>query len=189
MVRAGLDKGTKKGEIAEREGFAQLAMTKESNGLINLFHGQTECKKNRFGKPPKPDQTLAILGAGLMGAGIAQVSVDKGFTTILKDVTNAGLARGINQVQKGLDKSVKRRKTTKFIADQYMSGLIPTMAYGDIAKADMVIEAVFEDIDLKHRVVREAEAVMREDCVFATNTSALPIADIAKASVRPENVS
>merc|ERR1719507_2894362 len=81
---------------------------KEAKGLISLFHGQTDCKKNKVGAPAKRSNTVGILGAGLMGAGIAQVSVDKGMTTIMKDMNYAGLSRGMNQVQDGVDKKVKR---------------------------------------------------------------------------------
>ncbi|XP_023340375.1 trifunctional enzyme subunit alpha, mitochondrial [Eurytemora carolleeae] len=188
VLRTGLDKGAAEGYIAEHTKFGELVATPESKGLISLFHGQTECKKNKFGKPAHRSNTVGILGAGLMGAGIAQVSVDKGMTTILKDMSSAGLARGVNQVQDGIDKKVKRKKIAKLDGERYMANLIPALDYSEFHKVDMVIEAVFEDINIKHRVIKEVEKHMRPDAIFASNTSALPISEIAKASMRPEKV-
>lgn len=122
-------------------------MTKESKALMGLYRGQTQCKKNKFGAPQEVKQ-LAVLGAGLMGAGIAQVSVDKGLQTILKDTTLPALGRGQQQVFKGLNDKVKKKTLTSFERDAMFSNLIGQLDYRGFEKADMVIEAVFEDSTL-----------------------------------------
>ena len=188
-VEYGYKNGLKKGLENETKLFGEAGATPESRALVNLFFGMTNAKKNPLESEIKPVQTLGILGAGLMGSGIADVSINKGnYSVLLKDRTMEDAAKGEKAIWEDLNKKTKKRILTDFERDQIFSRVTGTDSYDAFGKADVVIEAVFEDLELKRRIVAEVEANTGNDCIFATNTSSLPISEIAKGAKRPENI-
>lgn len=188
-VKYGLKNGLKKGIENEAKLFGQAGATPESRALVNLFFGMTDAKKNPLESEVKPVKTIGVLGAGLMGSGIADVSINKGkYDVLLKDRSLDDAARGEKAVWDELQKKTKKRILSTFERDQIFSRLTGTDSYNAFGKADVVIEAVFEDLDLKRKIVAEVEAKTANHCIFATNTSSLPISDIAEGAKRPENI-
>jgi enoyl-CoA hydratase/long-chain 3-hydroxyacyl-CoA dehydrogenase len=190
--------GKSKRECLEYEAdrFVEMAQTTVSPALIGLFDGMNSVKKNRFGKADHETKTIAVLGAGLMGAGIAQVSAEKGYKVLLKDRDSASIAGpfGEKYLNDNWDAKVKKKKMTAHARNIADSNIVPLTDEENSSwqrhfnQADMVIEAVPENLELKHKVMSVIEPNLPDHCVFASNTSAIPIRDIASKSLRPENV-
>lgn len=188
VVETGLSKGDDAGYAEESRRFGQLAMTNEAKAFMHLFFAQTALKKNRYGTPKKKPETIGVIGAGLMGSGIADVSANKGLRVLMKDVSAENLARGHKGIWQNLDKRVKSRSLTAFERERIASNVVGKLDYAGFNTVDVVIEAVFEDLAVKHKVLKEVEDAVGADTVIASNTSALPIKDIAKGRKHPENV-
>lgn len=180
----------------ERERFAKLAATKESEALIGIFDGMNQMKKHSSSAEPIPVKRVAVMGAGLMGAGIAQVTAEKGYEVLLKDRDDASLGRGLSLMNENWQKKVTRQSMTKYQYNLNTARVTPLSDQTESWKrhfggADLVIEAVFENLELKRNIIQLVESVTPDHCVFATNTSAIPIADIAAPGEqvkRPENI-
>ena len=178
----------------EREQFVKLAATPESEALIGIFDGMTSMKKHSYGDDAAlPVTTVTILGAGLMGAGIAQVSAEKGYSVLLKDRNDEAIGRGVSYMQDNWNKKVQRKSMTPYQCNLNSSRVIGLtdenpVVNKHLGKTDLIIEAVFESLDLKRQIVADMEAVCSEKTIFATNTSAIPIRDIAAQAKRPENI-
>ena len=189
-VETGMEYGMEKGLDAEAVKFEELILTNESRQLINIFFNMTEKKKNPYeGKAEiKPLNKIGMVGAGFMGAGIAEVSALDGLSVILKDIKEETLASAKHTIWEDLDKKVKRKSMSQAESDEVMARVTAQLDFAGFDKVDVIIEAVFEEIKLKQRIVADCEAASRPDTIFASNTSALAISHIAEKAARPENV-
>ena len=186
-VRTGLQEGLPAGFATETNGFAELIFTPESKALRHLFFAQTAAKKNPLKDKVKPIKTIGMLGAGLMGSGIAQVSAAAGYNVLLKDMDLERASKGKAAVYKDVSKRVGRGMSA-FKRDQIVESIVPTADYDSFDNVQLTIEAVLEDLKLKQLVLKDVEANAPEGHVFASNTSSIPITDIAEASANPESV-
>jgi 3-hydroxybutyryl-CoA dehydrogenase len=131
---------------------------------------------------------LAVIGAGLMGAGIAQVSAQAGYEVVLRDVTDEALARGKDAIRASYDKFVAKGKLAAQDAAAALARITTTTDLDAVADADLVVEAVFENIEVKQEIFRTLDGLVRDDAILASNTSAIPITKIAAATGSPERV-
>jgi 3-hydroxyacyl-CoA dehydrogenase/enoyl-CoA hydratase/3-hydroxybutyryl-CoA epimerase len=190
IVREGAKLPLRRALDLEAGAFAELVLSDTAKSLISIFFAKTavEARAARLARAARPVGTVGVLGAGFMGAGIAQVLAQKGLPIVLKDRDLAAAGRGYAFAWQQLRERVKRRRMSEAEAKAGLARILPTASYAPLGRADFVIEAVFEDLEVKRAVLRETEAVAPESLIFASNTSAIPIARLAEASRRPERV-
>ena len=191
VVEAGLDKDVRQALELEARAFGELAVTPEARSLVHVFFTSTAAK-NEAGvgddvKPKDVDQ-IAVVGAGFMGAGIAAASAESGIRVRLKDVKPEAAAKGLRTARESLIKRAKRKKARRYEITKLIDRVQPTTTYTGFHASDVVVEAVFEDVALKHRVIQEIEAAAGEGVVLGSNTSTIPITKLAEASSRPDHV-
>ncbi len=188
-VEYGYKHGIEKGLENETVLFGELGATRESRNLVNLFFGMNASKK-----VPNPDlikevKKIGVLGAGLMGSGIAEVSVDKGdYRVLLKDQTIENASKGEKGIWESLNEKVQKKIISEFERDKTASRVTGVDSYDGFHSVDLVIEAVFEDLELKQNIVEQIESNTPDHTIFASNTSSLPISKIAEKAKRPENI-
>jgi 3-hydroxyacyl-CoA dehydrogenase/enoyl-CoA hydratase/3-hydroxybutyryl-CoA epimerase len=190
-VAAGLSGRRAHGYREESRLFGEMAATDESRQLIYLFFATTALKKDSgvdVPVEPREVKKLGILGAGFMGSGIASVAVQQGTVVRMKDADHGRVGKGVAAVRSVLKERLTKRQITRQQLDDTMSLLGGTVDYSGFGNVDMVIEAVFEDLATKHEVLREVEPALKPEAIFATNTSTIPITQIAEAAERPERV-
>ncbi|MRJ41075.1 MULTISPECIES: fatty acid oxidation complex subunit alpha FadJ [Idiomarina] len=190
-LACGASKGFQAGLAYEAKQFGELAMTPESKELRQIFFATTAMKKETGAGDTKPRaiQRVGVLGGGLMGGGIAYVTAAKAkLPARIKDINEQGIVHALKYSYDLLNSKVKRKHMTRTELEATMLSLSGTLDYSGFDKVDVVIEAVFEDLGLKQQMVADVEAAGNPHTIFATNTSSLPITQIAAKAERPENV-
>ena len=190
-VETGLRDGVEAGLACEIERFATLVESDASRNLREVFFMKQEVDKDPVvsGRTrPVEVRKVAVLGGGLMGAGITQQLAWSGYDVRLKDKDAQGLGWGLNYSKDLFDKAVKYGKIAGPAADVAFGRIAGTTTYDGVGTSELVIEAVFEDLELKQQVIREVEALGTKEQIFASNTSTIPIGRLAEASGRPQNL-
>ncbi|MDI3375486.1 fatty acid oxidation complex subunit alpha FadB [Pseudomonas sp. V104_6] len=173
----------------EAAGFAKLAKTSVAQSLIGLFLNDQELKRKAKARDEiaRDVKQAAVLGAGIMGGGIAYQSAVKGTPILMKDIREEAIELGLNEASKLLGNRVEKGRLTPAKMAEALNAIRPTLSYGDFAHVDIVVEAVVENPKVKQAVLAEVEGQVREDAILASNTSTISINLLAKALKRPEN--
>jgi 3-hydroxyacyl-CoA dehydrogenase len=190
-IAAGVQGGVDAGSAREIDLFADCVLSAESRNLIRLFFAEREAGK--VPGVPKDTPTMeiraaAVVGAGTMGGGIAMNYANAGIPVLLKESDQAALDRGLGTIRRNYDVSASKGKMTPAQVERVMSLIRPTLTYDGFDQVDIVVEAVFENLELKKSVFADLGRVTRPDCVLASNTSTLDIDQFAQSSGRPANV-
>ena len=192
VVKYGLSHGQEKGLSQEAKVFGQMALTPQSKELVFLFFATTSLKKDMGVPEPSPTprsvEKIGVLGAGFMGAGITSVAVQQGTLVRLKDTDAARVGKGLVAVREVIKERLDRRQITRPQFEDMMALAGGTTQYTGFGNVDLVVEAVFEDLGVKHGVLQVVEQLVPGDAVIASNTSTIPIGKIAAGMQRRERV-
>ena len=175
----------------EAELFGECAATSVSKGLIHIYDITTANRASAdalASQHPFSPKLVGVLGAGLMGSGIATVLTAQGYNVRIKDTRLESLGKCMAYADRVFQKDVDRKRIRSYEKSQRLHRISATQTYQGFEQAEIIIEAVFEDLALKHQILADIESQCGEKTIFATNTSSLPIGEIAKAAKRPENV-
>lgn len=186
-VEAGYKNGIQAGYEKELEHFERLMLTPESAAMRSLFFGMTDNKKNPY-EGAKVLDTVGMIGAGFMGAGIAQVSATKGVNVMLKDIKQEMLDSAYKQIWSSIKKKLRYKALTKIQAEQMIGNVNGQLTYNNFDQCDVVIEAVLETMKLKKIIIGDVEQHCREDVIFASNTSSLSLTEMSQHAQRPDQL-
>ncbi len=179
----------RKGAIdVEVKAFAKLAKTDVTASLVGLFLKDQYVKKvaKGFSKDTTPVSMAGVLGAGIMGGGVAYQSASKGTPILMKDINEPALQLGLDEATKLLSGQLKRGRIDAQKMAKTLTQITPTLSYGDFKRADLVVEAVVENVDIKKSVLAEAEKALKDDAILTSNTSTISITELATALDNPE---
>nr|WP_067292544.1 fatty acid oxidation complex subunit alpha FadB [Marinobacterium profundum] len=176
-------------QAVEAKGFAKLAKTDVCKALIGLFLKDQQVKKvaRKHAAGAAPVQQAAVLGAGIMGGGVAYQSASRGVPILMKDINEKALQLGLDEASQLLGGQLKRGRMDAAGVAKTLTMIRPTLSYGDIANVDLVVEAVVENVKVKQAVLAETEQYLKDGAILASNTSTISITELATALKKPEN--
>ncbi|MDR5899754.1 fatty acid oxidation complex subunit alpha FadB [Halomonas vilamensis] len=189
VIQKGAGESRERAQQIEAAAFAKMAMTDVAYNLVGLFMNDQLVKK-KAGKYEKQSQSVkqtAVLGAGIMGGGIAYQSASKGTPILMKDIKDEAIELGLKEARKLFSKQVERKKLTAEQMAEKLTNIRPTLSYGDFGNVDLVVEAVVENPKVKDAVLTEVEGLVSEDTILTSNTSTISINRLAQNLKRPEN--